>query len=173
MSRLPKHMLETKNAFKRFKYYLTFKQFLKYIDFDDLDECWEWKGARDKDGYGVFWWPGFGYMRAHIASYRLFKGKVRSKQICHSCDNPPCCNPHHLWRGTTKENALDMVSKGRCNPRKGEQHPYAKLTEKDVLKIRKMIASGEYKHKTIARKFGVSNQSVCDIGKNRVWKHVR
>ena len=76
------------------------------------DSCWEWKGRRDRNGYGWFRFEGRD-IGAHVASYRIYRGDAGKLFVCHVCDNPPCCNPAHLWLGTLQENLRDMVVKGR------------------------------------------------------------
>lgn len=73
------------------------------------DSCWLWTGSKDAKGYGFF--KG---KRAHRASYEFFKEElIKGLCVCHTCDNPPCVNPDHLWLGTNHENILDSVKKGR------------------------------------------------------------
>jgi hypothetical protein len=78
------------------------------------DECWEWQGARLlSGGYGVTSWGGK-FTRAHRIALSLSDGIWDDpRHVCHTCDNPPCCNPAHLWRGTDAENAIDRNLKGR------------------------------------------------------------
>lgn len=71
--------------------------------------CWEWTGLKDKDGYGK-WSQG----RAHRVSYELHNGLIKSDiHVCHTCDNPSCVNPEHLWVGTNRENTKDRNAKHR------------------------------------------------------------
>lgn len=80
--------------------------------------CWNWKGCRTSRGYGRFQvHPKT--LRAHRVSYFLFNGEFdETLLICHSCDNPSCVNPSHLFIGNSKENVEDMVKKGRLNRNK-------------------------------------------------------
>lgn len=76
--------------------------------------CWLWTGALAPNGYGVTRDIRGRQTTAHRVSYELFVGDVPEKKIvCHSCDNPRCVRPDHLWIGTQSDNLLDMYEKGR------------------------------------------------------------
>jgi hypothetical protein len=89
------------------------ERFLNKVKVGDSEECWEWQASK-RSGYGAFKYSGR-VMGAHVVSWELFnKEKVPVGMcVCHKCDNPPCVNPNHLFLGTKKDNAIDMVSKGR------------------------------------------------------------
>jgi hypothetical protein len=96
------------------------------------NDCWSWAGYKDKLGYGIVRY-GRSSRRylAHRLSYAFTKGDIPSGLIvCHSCDNPSCVNPKHLWLGTHEDNRLDMLAKGRHSRAKATHcangHSYAK-----------------------------------------------
>lgn len=91
------------------------ERFWSKVDRRGPDECWPWKGSRNPDGYGSFSYQGR-QARAHRMAWMLANGAVpeAGKLICHSCDNPPCCNPAHLWPGTPSDNMKDCYAKGRA-----------------------------------------------------------
>lgn len=128
--------------------------------------CWEWTGLKDKDGYGLM--PYAGKMwRANIVSLTL-NGRAPGKgqMACHTCDNPPCVNPAHLYPGTNQQNVDDAVSKDRHM--RGERSAHAKLTDEDVVAIRISTLSDT----AIADKYGVSRSNVTLIRNRRTWKHL-
>lgn len=89
-------------------------RFYKRVNMDNLDGCWEWEGARTPAGYGRIT-VNNRYMYAHRLSYILHNDEIpKGLYVCHSCDNPPCVNPKHLWLGTARDNKWDSVNKGRC-----------------------------------------------------------
>lgn len=86
------------------------------------EECWNWQGGKDTNGYGVIQQNNI-QTRTHRLVFELINNcKLESKEfICHSCDNPSCYNPKHLFKGDAKINAQDMAAKGRVKgggPRK-------------------------------------------------------
>jgi hypothetical protein len=89
------------------------KRFFKKVT--KTDSCWIWTGTKNTAGYGMFYIKLRGY-RAHRISWELANKTPipDGKLICHSCDNPPCVNPAHLWPGTDKENRWDSILKGRA-----------------------------------------------------------
>jgi len=76
--------------------------------------CWEWQGATNEHGYGLFWLRGR-CRKAHRASLELLAGEVlsRSEVVLHRCDNRLCVRPDHLERGNQARNCWDRASKGR------------------------------------------------------------
>jgi len=134
------------------------------------DECWLWKGARHPKGYGEFRSPPGLTKIAHRVAFILSRGDIPpGLLICHSCDNPPCCNPRHLFAGTAKENSLDMVSKGR-SPR-GERQGHTRMTEREVRAIRRLNDLA-VRQKDLAEAFGVPQQTMSAIIKRKNWKYV-
>ncbi len=133
--------------------------------------CWNWIGTTFKgSGYGRLpksLVPG-DKGRAHRLSYIVYKGQFPiNNVICHTCDNPRCVNPNHLFSGTNQENLTDMVNKGRSY--RGEKHYKTKLHISDVHNIRSRIGESPTK---LGKEFGISDCSIRDIQKRRSWKHV-
>jgi hypothetical protein len=85
------------------------------VGVDTHSECWEWGGRKNAGGYGIFT-QGGKQIRAHrwVVESILGRKLERDELVLHSCDNPPCCNPHHLSVGTHEENMADMSAKGRA-----------------------------------------------------------
>lgn len=151
----------------------TIARFWKYVDRRGPNECWEWFGARVK-GYGQLKLGNSRRKRgAHVIAYETHKGPAEGLFVCHTCDNPPCCNPAHLWLGTNTENQRDSVDKGRrpIVDRSGEKNARAVLTEENVIAIRRLIASGHY-NTEIARTFGVTHSMISTIRLGKSWKHL-
>lgn len=99
---------------------------------------------------------------AHRASYMVYKGPIPDGlHVCHSCDNPACINPDHLWLGTQKENIQDMLAKGRDNYRFA-----CKLTDAQIEQIREALDANE-SQTSIGARFGVSSSYVSMIGSGR------
>ncbi|NOR58444.1 MAG: hypothetical protein GQ474_07975 [Sulfurimonas sp.] len=85
--------------------------------------CWEWLGYCNKKGYGVVTINGSSTL-AHRVSYQLkYGGEISGLCVCHTCDNPSCGNPEHLWVGTNQDNMDDKVKKGRQSRMFGESNP--------------------------------------------------
>ncbi len=75
--------------------------------------CWVWLGSTDTYGYGRIT-INYVVFKAHRLSYMIFKGIIKPNYlICHTCDNPLCVNPDHLFEGTPKQNTLDCIKKHR------------------------------------------------------------
>ena len=133
------------------------------------DACWPWLGARDAAGYGNFSMRKRP-RRAHRHSYELAVGPIPEGMfVCHRCDNPPCCNPSHLFLGTPADNSADMTRKGRSL--KGERNRRRKLCDTDIPKVRALIA-GKRSMLSVAAKFGVSHQTIRRIIRKTSWRHV-
>jgi len=98
-------------------------RFWSKVDRRGSDECWPWRGGRDTSGYGVFYFRNEGGKSQSIKAHRWLLGHLRGKPLilkptgledgCHRCDNPPCCNPDHLYVGTRKQNIADAVERSR------------------------------------------------------------
>jgi hypothetical protein len=144
-------------------------RFTSRVDFNGPDECWEFLGSLNPQGYGKFT-IGKKDVRAHRYAYELTFGDIPDGMVLlHSCDNPPCCNPAHLSPGTVADNAADMCSKGR-KPL-GSISGTSKLTESAIVDIRERLARGETQA-SIAAAHGVTQANISYIKLNLGWKHV-
>lgn len=125
--------------------------------------CWYWIGTQDKAGYGLVRFLGR-HMHAQRASYLIFIGRIPSKcDVCHTCDEPSCVNPDHLWLGDARSNSKDMMKKGRDN--------VSKLNNEDINVIRDMRKQGaSYYH--IAKFYGVTKETIWSVCTKRTWNHV-
>ena len=137
------------------------------------DGCWEWVGGKAKNGYGSFRGEQDGVLhhRAHRYSYHYHKGVIPDDMmVCHTCDNPCCVNPAHLFLGSAKDNMQDKIAKGRARIPQGEKSHYAKLTEEQVLSILK----DPRPHAQIAHDLGgvIGSRSISDIKRKVSWKYL-
>ncbi len=118
---------------------LTERQAARFLDMIDKrlpHECWEWTGWCNSQGYGLVSIFNSNFM-AHRLAYAVEHGPLSSHSlVCHSCDNPTCCNPAHLWLGTHADNAQDSARKGRRTHLVGDTSPRHTLTEKQVKEIK-------------------------------------
>lgn len=119
--------------------------------------CWEWQNSRDRLGYGQVSRISSGESLAHRLAWRIFVGDPSGKMICHSCDNPPCCNPEHLFIGTQQQNLDDARSKGRMQPKQ----PW-KVTKEIASLIREKLLGG-VKQRDIAKEHNISESHLSEI----------
>ena len=133
--------------------------------------CWLWTATTVTGGYGMFRYQDRNQL-AHRIAYELTYGPIPDGLlVCHHCDTPACCRPDHLFLGTTRENAADMVRKGRTGPRQGEHNGRALLNAAQVRAIRTQHATGVARSE-LARQFGVRPGTINSIIQGRNWKHI-
>lgn len=145
------------------------KKFWSRVEKRGEDECWQWLGSFDKDGYGQM---RNGVLRiqdrAHKFSARLHFGEIpKGMCVCHSCDNRWCSNPKHLFFGSALDNQNDKVAKNRHA--KGEQQGHSKLTEAQIAEIR---SRANESYRTLCQEFDLVPSTVYRIWRNQSWKHV-
>lgn len=130
--------------------------------------CWEWTAAKTEKGYGVVGIAGDTF-KAHRVTYMLARGPIPDGMCAlHSCDNPACVNPDHLFLGTKADNNRDMCAKGRhwkgrrprtvklrLGFRRGESHHNAKLTNDEVNQLRAERATQGTSFSKLAAKYGI------------------
>lgn len=107
------------------------RRFHSKVERRGADECWPWCAYRDKHGYGKI---NIGHVVriAPRVAFQIEYGFLPSV-VGHHCDNPPCCNPRHLFGGTQLDNYRDMEAKGRSGAGKAHRdknhcphgHPYS------------------------------------------------
>jgi hypothetical protein len=132
--------------------------------------CREWMGKRDSKGYGQIPMGHSRYERAHRVAYALTYGPITpANKVLHRCDNPPCCEPSHLFGGTTADNAADMAVKGRSVH--GERHPGARLTENAVRQIRAAYAAG-MSQRRLAAHYKVNDATIWFVVNKKTWRRV-
>lgn len=136
----------------------------------DSNGCMNWIGHRHKDGYGALTYQSR-YWLTHRLAWFLKKGDIPIDYcVCHSCDNPLCCNVQHLFLGTHSENMGDMKSKGRRKGiNTGEQNGRAKLNADQVSSIRSEYSSGKIRQVDLAVKHSVSQAMISAIVRGTFW----
>lgn len=138
------------------------------------DSCWIWTGSRKTFGYGQISSGPRGKSKnfgAHRLCWIIHFGKIPPHlHVCHTCDNPICVNPKHLFLGTNLDNIADCIAKKR-NPH-GEKHGMSFLKEKDVKEIRNLYKSGNYTQREIATIYNVTRYTISDIILKRSWRHI-
>lgn len=154
---------------------------------DKSGECWLWTGSA-VNRYGMIRMQSK-KLKAHRVSWFLHFGQISDGlYVCHRCDVPMCVNPAHLFIGTSLDNHDDMKRKGRApigakngtitrpdrSPR-GARHGNAKLTEADVLDIRRRYQRSGHKSSNalaLAAEFGIARNYVLMIVSGRSWRHI-
>lgn len=134
----------------------------------DADTCLTWPYYRMSNGYATFEDGGHPVL-VHRRVCEIVHGPppTPKHEAAHSCGrgHEGCISPAHLRWATRAENMADAVLHGTA-PR-GERHGFAKLTEIEVRQIRRMEGTAPLRE--IGNRFGVSQQSICDIFKRRSW----
>lgn len=189
-------------------------RFWSKVKIGNIADCWPWIAAKRGKGYGVFYSNGKLWVASRAAYIISTNSANNFDLVCHKCDNPSCCNPHHLFSGTAKDNTHDMIKKGRMalglkhgsytkpasrtfgdkngarlhperllrgeNHRskthpwtilKGENHPTAKLTNRQIVEIRRLLAEG-LTQLEISKKTCVCRTTISRIKTKKLWRHI-
>lgn len=161
----------------------------KIIKGKNEDDCWSWSAAISNKGYGVLGEDRTGItIPASRVSWMLHFGEIpEGLHVCHHCDNPPCCNPKHLFVGTRSDNMQDCKAKGRMsmppiNNRFGEDNHKHRLSKEDILSIREEYANLPYSScghnkrlgtvTALAEKWKIGKMHLHQIVKREVWPHI-
>lgn len=178
-----------------------YNRFIQYVDkITSKEGCWLWLKSKTHDNYGLFWLNDK-YETSHRVSYKFFRGDIpEGKFVLHTCDNPNCVNPYHLYIGTHQDNMKDRQNRNRqaqgekhgsvtkpeklsrgenhwthTNPElttKGSKNGSAKLNEDDVLELRTLFSTGQHSVTELAKKYNVTHNLISLIVHNKAWKHV-
>ena len=131
-------------------------------------ECWDWLAVK-VNGYGRFRINNNKYS-AHRISYFIHYGDDPGRLLtCHTCNNPSCVNPYHLFLGNQSENIQQSIVENRRHS-KGILHPCAKLQESDIKEIRNM--QGKLNGVELGKIFNVSATTIYGIWSGRSWSHI-
>lgn len=134
-------------------------------------DCWVWLGGKDRDGYGRIVISNVAGVGAHHVAFRLETGRWSDRWLLHTCDNPSCVRPSHLFEGDHKDNTADMMQKGRGAV--GVRNGRAKLSEEDVRTIRKIYRPGRGGgYRVLGEMFGVTRAMIRNVVKGWNWKKV-
>jgi hypothetical protein len=141
------------------------ERFELFREVDGSTGCWNWTGPKTKDGYGQT-------LRSlvHRLSFQHHVGPIDAgNRVCHSCDNPSCFNPAHLFQAPQSVNMKDMVSKKR--QAWGSKNSQAKLTPEQVVEIRKAYVKGSRTANlyVLADRFSVSPRTISQIVAREKW----
>ena len=151
-----------------------------WLKVQKTESCWLWQGGTAGFGYGTLCVGShldnsLQRIPAHRFSWQLHYGPIpEGREVCHNCptgDNPSCVNPAHLFLDSHKGNMLDAQAKGRM-PR-GERNGQAKLSEEDVMEIRRLRLEERVRVGVLAERFQVNRHTIYKIVTGKRWKHVK
>lgn len=128
----------------------------------DPNGCWLWTGHTTGKGYGAMAYGGKTHSVHRLMVMHLGVDIPPKMYVCHKCDTPRCCNPKHLFVGTSKENHDDMVRKGRCNAPSGQNHWQAKYPPELIQQIRALSHEGLSTH-AIGKRLGCGGGYVWQV----------
>lgn len=134
--------------------------------------CWEWQMSRGPQGYGWVAQHIYGVKLAHRLAYLLASGDPADACVLHRCDNPPCCNPAHLFLGTRIDNMEDARAKGRAilHGKRGEKNWNSHLTDEQAATIRGL--RGLESKAALCARFGVSENVVEGVLYGKTYRQV-
>ena len=134
---------------------------------DKTGSCWLWLGCRQRTGYGRIASRGK-VLRTHRVAYELCVGTIPAGlSVCHHCDVRHCLRPEHLYVATHAQNLRKHPERA---PR-GERNSHAKLTEADVIAIRRAARSGTPRRE-LRERYGVAKSSLRALITGQTWKHI-
>jgi hypothetical protein len=109
---------------------------------------------------------------AHCLSWEIANGQSVPKgmRVCHTCDVGACVNPDHLFIGTQADNIADAQAKGRMA--RGERSGHHRLTEPQVLEIRRLRADEGVTYADLAARFDVHLMTIAHVICRRTWRHL-
>lgn len=139
------------------------ERFWEKVDRRGPDECWPWTASLQK-GYGQLKIRARSStpLKAHRVSWEIEYGyEPRDRKVLHSCDNPPCVNPGHLFLGTPADNSRDAARKGRF---------HRKLTPGQVIAMRTSNSEGTMSLRALAKRYEVSLSTAQRVCSRRTWK---
>jgi len=145
-------------------------RFWSKVDRRSESECWPWVASVGQYGYGQFRHDDK-MRKAHRIAWELTNGPLPAHLVvCHHCDNPPCCNPAHLFVGSNADNMADMKAKGRGRCLRGQTHPRARLTSLEVrAEIPDLLAHG-FLQSEVGKMYGVGQAHISRIALGKLWK---
>jgi hypothetical protein len=146
---------------------------------DKTGDCWVWQGTKTTRGYGIKIIDHRSFY-THRLVWEVFNGRPipEGMEICHRCDNPPCCNPEHLFVGTHNDNMQDAINKRRLN-NSGENNGRHKLTLTQVKEIKECyihtprggVSHGKKNSQaSLANLYDVTRYAIRAIVNGKSWK---
>ncbi len=139
-----------------------------WLNVNKTDSCWEWLACKFRLGYGHVRYNKL-ETTAHRVAWMIVNGAIpEGLYVLHHCDNRSCVNPSHLFLGTALDNMRDKIEKGRVRSVCGVNHPSAKLSEEQVISIRRSSLD----NKTLSAKYQVSLALIYHIKNRKLWKHI-
>ena len=140
------------------------KHFAEKVDKRGTEECWEWKGEKSPQGYGITM-AGGRLETAPRLTWQFFFGDIpKGQSVLHRCDNPSCVNPYHLFLGTQQDNIQDSYKKGRGT--------HQKLSWIEVRQIRELYPTGKFSQSVLAEMFGVTQGNISAVCRRRSYGYI-